>query len=317
MYTIIGGDGKEYGPVTADKVRDWIANNQANADTRIKRVDTGTWTTIAQLPEFGTPTAAAAQPAPAGAAPDAAAPLTGSIAEITAALSANSRPIDVFGCLGRSFEFWKANLLPLVGATVVMMLVQMAASFIPILGLLSGLLLNGVFYGGLYYYYLGKMRGEPRTLGDIFAGFSKAFVPLMLANVLTALLICAVMAPFFGPFFFEIIKAVMAGSQEPPDLSGASVGMIFLGLIPVLYLGVGWAFTFALVIDKGLGPWTAMEVGRRLVTRQWFRVFFVLLLGSILACLGLLALFVGVFFTIPLLFAAAMYAYEDLTGGRA
>lgn len=317
MYTIIGGDGKEYGPVTADKVRDWLANNQANADTRIKRVDTGTWTTIGQLPEFGTPQAATAQPAPAAADPAAAAPLAGSIAEITAALSANSRTIDVFGCLGRSFEFWKANLLPLVGATVVMMLVQMAASFIPILGLLSGLLLNGVFYGGLYYYYLGKMRGETRTLGDIFAGFSKAFVPLMLANILTALLICIVVAPFFGPVFFEIIKAVMAGSQEPPDLSGASVGLIFLGMIPVLYLGVSWAFTFVLVIDKGLGPWTAMEVSRRLVTRQWFRVFFVFLLGSILACLGIIALFVGVVFTIPLLIAASMYAYEDLTGGRA
>ncbi len=317
MYTIIGGDGKEYGPVTADKVRDWLANNQANADTRIKRVDSGTWTTIGQLPEFGASPSTAAPSAPASGNQADPAPLMGSIAEITAALSANSRQIDVFGCLSRSFEFWKANLLPLVGATVVMMLVQMAASLIPILGLLSGLLLNGVFYGGLYYYYLGKMRGEPRTLGDIFAGFSKAFVPLMLANVLTALLICAVMAPFFGPFFFEIIKAIMAGNQQPPDLGGASVGMIFLGMIPLIYLAIGWAFTFALVIDKGLGPWTAMEVSRRLVTRQWFRVFFVILLGSILACLGIIALFVGVFFTVPLLIAAVMYAYEDLTGGRA
>lgn len=318
MYTIIGGDGKEYGPVTADKVREWMVTNRANAQTRIKRAGMDSWTTVGMLPEFGAAAPAAAEP-PAGAPAPAADPTppTGSIGEITEALAAKGRPIAVFGCLNRSFELWKANLLPLVGATLLMMLLQMAAGMIPLLGMLAGLLLNGVFYGGMYYYYLGKMRGEPRTIGDIFAGFSKAFVPLMLASVLTSLIIVAVMAPFFGPFFFEIIKAVMAGSPEPPDLSGASVGMIFLGMIPMVYLAIAWTFTFVLVIDKGLGPWTAMEVGRRLVTRQWFRVFFTLLLGAIVAMLGVIGLIIGVFFTIPLLFGTLLYAYEDLTGGKA
>lgn len=319
MYTIIGGDGKEYGPVTADKVREWMVTNRANAQTRIKRAGTDSWTTVGMLPEFGAaaPEATVESPADANAPAGDAAPLTGSIGEITEALAARGRPIDVFGCLSRSFDLWKAHLLPLVGATLLMMLVQMAAGLIPLLGMLAGLLLNGVFYGGLYYYYLGKMRGEPRTIGDIFAGFSKALVPLMLAGILTGLIIVAVMAPFFGPFFFEIIKAVMAGSQEPPDLSGASVGMIFLGLIPMIYLSIAWAFTFVLVIDKGLGPWTAMEVGRRLVTRQWFRVFFAILFGVIIAMLGVIGLIIGVFFTIPLLFGTLLYAYEDLTGGKA
>lgn len=67
MYTIIGADGKEYGPVPADKVRDWIANGRANADTRIKAVDSTAWTTIGALPEFNAP-AAAASPVPAPAA---------------------------------------------------------------------------------------------------------------------------------------------------------------------------------------------------------------------------------------------------------
>ena len=80
----------------------------------------------------------------------------------------------------------------------------------------------------------------------------------------------------------------------------------------MLYLSISWVFTFALVIDQGLGPWTAMEVSRRVVTRQWFRVFFVMLLGVILAMLGLIGLFIGVFFTIPLMFGAVLYAYEDL-----
>lgn len=65
MYTIIGADGKEYGPVPADKVRDWIANGRANADTRIKAAG-GNWTTVGALPEFGAaPARAFTAPAPA------------------------------------------------------------------------------------------------------------------------------------------------------------------------------------------------------------------------------------------------------------
>jgi len=65
MYTIIGADGKEYGPVPADKVRDWIANGRANADTRIKAAG-GNWTTVGALPEFGAaPARAFTTPAPA------------------------------------------------------------------------------------------------------------------------------------------------------------------------------------------------------------------------------------------------------------
>lgn len=311
MYTIIGGDGKEYGPVTADKVREWMATNRANPHTRIKRIDGGVWTTVGQLPEFGA-AGAASEPPSAGAASAPAAPLTGTPAEIAAALAANSRTIDVFGCLGRSFELWKANLLPLVGVTFVVLLAASALGAIPLLGILVNLVLTGVFYGGLYYYYLGKIRGEPREFADAFAGFSKAFGPLALTNLLQIGLTCAVMLVLLVPWLVPIFLAAKNGEQPNPLIF---VG-IFVFALPMVYLGVSWCYAFALVIDKGLGPWTALEVSRRLVTKQWFRVFFVMILSSIVAMLGLLGLIIGVIFTLPLLFGAVLYAYEDLTGGR-
>lgn len=310
MFTILGADGKEYGPVTAGKIGEWINGGRATLSTKAKRAGETEWKTLGEFPEFASQSAPAPVTAPAGA--PAPAPVTGSIKEIADAFSARAVKIDVFGCLGRSFELWKANLFPLVGVTLLVMLAQMVLGFIPLLGMFAGLFLNGVFYGGLYYYYLGKMRGEPREVGDAFAGFSRAFVPLMLASLLTSVLIIAIIMPFLGPLFLAIGQAAMSGRGVPPDLSGASFGLIFLGLIPVLYLGIAWAFTFMLVIDKGLGPWTAMEVGRRVVTRQWFRVFFVALLGAVLAMLGLIGFIIGIFFTLPLMFGAVLYAYEDL-----
>ncbi len=46
MYKIIGADGKEYGPVTSEQVRQWITEGRANAQTKVQpeahdRISTG------------------------------------------------------------------------------------------------------------------------------------------------------------------------------------------------------------------------------------------------------------------------------------
>lgn len=53
MFSIIGGDGKEYGPVTVDQLRTWLANNRANLDTQARRVGTNDWLPLRAFPEFG------------------------------------------------------------------------------------------------------------------------------------------------------------------------------------------------------------------------------------------------------------------------
>ena len=37
MYRIVGKDGQQYGPVTAEQLRGWIAENRANAQTLVNR----------------------------------------------------------------------------------------------------------------------------------------------------------------------------------------------------------------------------------------------------------------------------------------
>lgn len=59
MYKIIGGDGQEYGPVSADELRRWIAEGRANAQTRVQAEGRADWQSLGDLPEF----AACAMPA--------------------------------------------------------------------------------------------------------------------------------------------------------------------------------------------------------------------------------------------------------------
>lgn len=314
MFTILGADGKEYGPVTAAKIHEWINGGRANLSTKAKRVDEGVWKTLGEFAEFSAPPAAApapaAAPSPAAATPAAApAQPAGPVdAQAYAAeLIARAAPLDIFGCLSRSFDLWKANLLPLVGVTFVVFLATGILGMVPILGAIVNIVLSGVFYGGLYYYYLGKMRGEPREFGDAFAGFSKAFGPLALASLLTVALSMAAACVLIAPWVVGIMMTAHQGQPNPLLFLG-----IFICALPIFYLSVSWTFTFPLVIDQGLSPWTAMEVSRRVVTKQWFRVFFTVLLGGILAMLGLIGLIIGVIFTIPLAVGALLYAYEDL-----
>lgn len=55
MFTIIGGDGKEYGPVTADQIRAWIAGGRANFDTQAKAVGSEEWRRVGDFAEFTAP----------------------------------------------------------------------------------------------------------------------------------------------------------------------------------------------------------------------------------------------------------------------
>ena len=52
MYKIIGADGKEYGPITADQLRAWIAEGRANAQTKILVEGTTDWKPLSEFPEL-------------------------------------------------------------------------------------------------------------------------------------------------------------------------------------------------------------------------------------------------------------------------
>src|SRR5712664_997687 len=63
MYKIIGADQKEYGPVPAEQLRQWIAEGRASGATLIRPQGTTEWQPLASFPEFADALAAVG-PAP-------------------------------------------------------------------------------------------------------------------------------------------------------------------------------------------------------------------------------------------------------------
>lgn len=51
-YFMLGGDGKQYGPVTAEQLRQWVAEGRANSHTQVRSEANGTWQTFGTVPEL-------------------------------------------------------------------------------------------------------------------------------------------------------------------------------------------------------------------------------------------------------------------------
>lgn len=66
MYKILGTDNKEYGPVSAEQLRQWILQGRANRNTLVQAEGATSWKPLSLFPEFSATlgSAPAAQPAP-------------------------------------------------------------------------------------------------------------------------------------------------------------------------------------------------------------------------------------------------------------
>jgi len=54
MYKIIGADKKEYGPITGDQIRQWIAEGRVNAQTQARVEGAAEWQPLSAIPAFAT-----------------------------------------------------------------------------------------------------------------------------------------------------------------------------------------------------------------------------------------------------------------------
>jgi hypothetical protein len=113
-YKIIGGDGKEYGPVSLNQLKTWIGEGRIDGEIQVMRSDQSNWGPAASLPELGlgaspdtppsakapSPLAAASPSAPAPH-PPAAAPAGPSVDQLRLANTARS---------GAGWFYWIAGL---------------------------------------------------------------------------------------------------------------------------------------------------------------------------------------------------------------
>ena len=65
MYKIIGADDREYGPISAEQLRNWIAEGRATAETRAQAEGSAQWKPLTEYLEFAAALSRALPPRPA------------------------------------------------------------------------------------------------------------------------------------------------------------------------------------------------------------------------------------------------------------
>jgi uncharacterized membrane protein len=250
MYKIIGGDQKQYGPVSTDEVRAWIADGRLNAQSLAWVEGAADWKPLGSFPEFADALRAKAAQFPQAALSP------GTVSAYEAQIFAVPPQLRIVHCLERSWALWKSNFALISLSCLVYGLIGLC-QLIPGVNFVYWIF-SGVFEGGLYLIFIRRIRGQPATIGDVFAGFNIAFVQLLLTGVVSGLL--------------------------------GALGMCCC-VLPGIYLIISWTFGVPLVIDKKMEFWSALELSRKVVTRVWFEMFGLTILAFLPFLIGLAVLY--------------------------
>jgi len=137
MFRIVGKDGQQYGPVTAEQVRGWIAENRASAQTLAQGEGSQEWKPLGAFPEFATDLKP--PPVSAGAPPTITPP-----PPTANPRASNKIPAGICGILLGSLGVHKF-ILGYTGAGLVMLLITLltcgiAYPVMHIIGLIEGII---------------------------------------------------------------------------------------------------------------------------------------------------------------------------------
>ena len=299
MFEIIGGDGKTYGPVTAEELRRWIREGRADARTKIRQEGESSWTTLGSLEEF-LPRESTHPPLlrPTPAAKD---------------LSFASQ-LRVGGCLGMAWTAYRQDPWKITGVIVLVLLLQFLMNSIPVVGALLAFLLNGPILGGLYFFCRQALHGKSGGVSDVIGIVRERFLACFLATTVSSLLA-------FGPFLLGVIPAAalyassgvaMEKLVEHPRLLLGMGAPIFAATLAMLYLLINWSLAVPLAACTSMDFWESLKTSWRGVAPHFWSYLALLLLLGLLNILGMLCLVIGLFVTVPLTLLATMAAYEQL-----
>ncbi len=182
----------------------------------------------------------------------------------------SKNPFDIGFCFNAAMEAMKNNFWTIVIGHIIWLAAIAILEFS-----LVGLLLVPAMAIGMFRFNLSCVRNQSVTISDIFRGFD-----------------------LFGPslaWFFVHTLLIILG--------------YCLCILPGIYLSIAWVFSLMVLADKKYGFWESMEISRQVVTANWGWMLLLILVSAVIAVLGVLVCFIGLFITIPFSYLMLAAAY--------
>ena len=301
-YEMIGSDGEQYGPFTIQQLQDNLSNGRANAQTQIRETGTEAWQPLGQL--LGSQSIE-------------------NFAEYREAILTGNRRLDVGLAFSQGGELFKAHMGILIGSFLLFMLLIMATASVPFVGSCVQITLQGPLLGGFFILILNLVRTGAASIGDLFKGF-ESFGGLFLVTLAQALIVTLVILPgvalMVGGFVMEVdfgdiqwqndeavLKALGAGLLHPLTILGF-LSMILLSIISYTLI----FFPLPLLADRKLGFGEAFGLGFQVSKRNFFPIFKLIIIGSLVMAVSLIPCGLGLIFAGPWFYAVMAQAYEQM-----
>lgn len=224
--------------------------------------------------------------------------------------------INAGDCVSNAWNLVKQNYGMYLGIALIAMILS---GCIPCVSLF----LVGPILGGVYYVILREMSGEQVEFGMMFKGFEK-FVPLMVIGLVQAIpeIIGQILrlGVQFGQFGLSGGKDrdFQFFQSSNPEFAIASGLLIVIAIIAfvLIIFGVAWRvllfFAVPLAMERDLGAVDAMKLSAKAATSNIGGLIVLFIFEFLIALLGVIALCIGIFFVIPIIYAANAFAYRQV-----
>lgn len=208
--------------------------------------------------------------------------------------------------LKEGWEIYKEEAFSFVGFLLVTFVISLGISYIPRIGSYIQYFVVGPALSVGYFIVAHRIkRNEYEDFGEFFKGFSflKEIIPA--AFTMMVIYLIAFSPTIYSLYSTGIIdwyQEVLSNPFSPPpveaflsEISTTQIWIMILNIIPIIYLGVAFTFTYMYIVFYDMGFWEAIESSRKVITRRWFAIFgyFFMILGIFL----LVTMFLGLFTT--------------------
>ena len=184
------------------------------------------------------------------------------------------------------------------------------------LGMIIGgavpIVLLGPMMCGIFLCFLRRIRGEEVGLDRLFKGFD-FFGQSVIAALLQMIPALVIIVPFYLVMFIWIVAAGASGKHGGQAAGGVIVVMVLMYLVIILasmLLGILFAFTFPLVVDRRLSGFDAVMTSVKAAFGNLGGLLGLMLLSGLMSIAGMCCCYVGVFLVLPITMAAMAVAYR-------
>ena len=302
QYEMIGSDGEQYGPFTIQQLQDTLSQDRANAQTQIRETGTEAWQPLGQV--LGNQSIE-------------------NFSEYREAILTGNRRLDVGLAFSQGSELFKAHMGILIGSFLLFMLLIMATASVPFIGSCVQITLQGPLTGGFFILILNLVRTGAASIGDLFKGF-ESFGGLFLVTLAQTLIVTLVILPgvalMIGGFVMEVDFGDLEGQNEEAVLKALGAGLLhpltILGFLSMILLSIiSYTLIFfplPLLADRKLGFSEAFGLGFQVSKRNFFPIFKLIIIGSLVMAVSLIPCGLGLIFAGPWFYAVMAQAYEQM-----